>query len=550
VPERLAAQLTGTQLPTQFLPAVRRPPQRRVRAIADKVPMASIYLLIVSVTLLQRFVVRIGEFAIFVSLPVAFLVLVALGARRHLAADVPRVALYVAALAVCLISNFVVTVRHSHNYVPSVPSLLLLCIMYVPLCFRASPAIRSQFPRALDFFQKIMIVGAIGCIIPFTLQAVGVTLPYQDDLFATYLPPEILPDKEAYNTNYPIYYGSDILKANGIFFLEPSFCSQFLALAIIIQLMLKGGRWRLALYITALVMTVSGTGIAVLAVGLLVLALRKGGKWTARTIMATFFVGLIVYFTPIGELLVDRSGESTQTDSSGNSRFVAPFENVLDAIARDQTTFVVGRGAAAVDADSEAAFFNPRGVNVNYSAIPKLIGEYGVPAMLIFVVFILTVFFRNVPSPTLGTMAVMIYFVLSGSLLQPPTVYTCWLLTGLFAAARAGEVAGHRHRLSFAPVEPIGRRPPLRPVPQPRRPGPPAPHPPNGSAPPSGSGPPKGGAPRPNGAGPPPNGGSPPQRVAPPPGGNRPQPEPNGHRKPRPSPARRLRPPSPGPAPG
>jgi hypothetical protein len=81
------------------------------------------------------------------------------------------------------------------------------------------------------------------------------------------------------------------------------------------------------------------------------------------------------------------------------------------------------------------------------------------------------VLLRNVPSPTLGLMAATVYFVLSGSLLQPQTVYLCWLLTGLFAATRAGEVAGRRMRLSSA-VAPSERRimppMPVRNVPGPR----------------------------------------------------------------------------------
>lgn len=444
----------------------RRPVQppatpRRIARLAERVPLASVYLMIVTITLFQRFVVP-GT-VVSVALPVAFVVLIGLAARGQLVADVSRVALYLAAVAACLLCSVVVSAGSGPE--PSVTSLLLLLVLYIPLCFRVSDRLREQFPRVLEFYQRIMVVGALCCLLQIGVQVAG--LPYTD-LFDTYLPPALIFTE--YNTTYPVYYGSPILKANGFVFLEPSFASQFLAIAIIVQLMVDGKRWwRLALFGSALLATVSGTGIALLAVGLVVLAIRRGGQWTARAITATFVLAVAVSFTPVGALLAERTGESSTTGSSGNARFVAPYVTIADAIGRDESVFLVGRGAGTVDTDLR--FFNPTGVLVNYPALPKFIGEYGVPTALVFLVFILTVLLRNVPSPTLGLMAGTVYFVLSGSLLQPQTVYLCWLLTGLFAAARAGDVAGRRMRLSSA-VAPPERRvlppPPVRGVPGPR----------------------------------------------------------------------------------
>ncbi|GAA3242955.1 hypothetical protein GCM10017691_47420 [Pseudonocardia petroleophila] len=420
---------------------------RRISRIAERVPLASVYLLIVTITLFQRFVVP-GT-VVSIALPIAFVVLVGLAARGQLVADVTRVALYLAAVAASLLCTVIVSA--GSGPAPSFTSLLLLLVLYIPLCFRVSDRLRDQFPRVLEFFQRIMIVGAVFCLLQTAVQLAGISYT---DLFDTYLPPQLIFTE--YNTTYPIYYGSPILKANGFVFLEPSFASQFLAIAIIIQLMVDGKRWgRLALFGGALLATVSGTGIALLGVGLVVLAIRRGGRWTARALTAAFLVGLAVSLTPVGALLAERTGESSTSGSSGNARFVAPYVVIADAIGRDESVFLVGRGAGTVDSDVQ--FFNPTGLLVNYPALPKFIGEYGVPTALVFLTFILTVLLRNVPSPTLGLMAATVYFVLSGSLLQPQTVYLCWLLTGLFAAARAGEIAGRRVRLSSA-VAPVERR--------------------------------------------------------------------------------------------
>lgn len=464
---------------TRLLPLVRPlppgAPQRRIARLADRVPLASVYVLIVTVTVFQRFVVP-GT-VVSVALPVAFLVLVGLAARGQLVADVSRVALYLAFVAVCLVCTVVASTSDAPE--PSITSLLLLLVLYIPLCFRGKARLREQFPRVLRFYQKVMIAAAFACLLQWAIQIAGI--PYED-LFDTYLPPQLI--FTDYNTTYPIYYGSPILKANGFVFLEPSFASQFLAISIIVHLMLGGPRWRLVLFGAALLTTVSGTGIALLGVGLVVLAVRRGGRWTARALVASFLVVIAVSLTPVGELLAERTGESATTNSSGNARFVAPYVAVADAVGRDQGVFLFGRGAGAVENEADLAFFNPQGVLINYPALPKFVGEYGIPAALVFLAFILTVLLRNVPSPTLGLMSAALYFVLSGSLLQPQTVFLCWLLTGLFAAGRAGEVAGRRIRLSGSGHEGRGAPPsPVRGVPAPRgahRPGGNRPGPPRG----------------------------------------------------------------------
>ncbi len=468
---------------TRLLPVVRPPapgaaaPRRAVR-IAAGIPLAAVYALIVTIVMFQRIV--IPGTAVSVALPVAFLVLVALAARGQLEADVSRTALYFSFVAAALVAT--VAASGGEGPAPSVTSLLLLLVLYIPLCFRTRRRLREQFPRVLAFYQKTMVVAAVFCVLQTAVQFAGVSYT---DLFTSVLPAQVL--AADYNTTYPIYYGSPILKSNGFVFLEPSFASQFLALAIVVHLLIGGPRWRLVLFGAALAATVSGTGIALLAVGLVVLAVRRGGRWTARALGASFLVVVVVALTPLGALLGERVGESDDANSSGNARFVAPYVSVADAIGRDEQVFLAGRGAGTVDVDT--AFFNPQGLLVNYPALPKFVGEYGVPAALVFLAFILTVLLRNVPSPTLGLMAVAFYFVLSGSLLQPQTVFLCWLLTGLFAGGRAGEVAGRRIRLSGArsdegsggalsPVRGIPTPPAPAPRPAPVRPAPPRPAPP------------------------------------------------------------------------
>jgi hypothetical protein len=409
-------------------PRTRPAPARRrgIRAAAQG-SLLAVRVLIVTVTVFQRFVLPVHAFEVLIALPVALLVLGVMVISGQAAADARKTVLYVAAVGACVVANTVST-SVGASLTASFSSTELLAVLYIPLCFQLQGPLRTRFTEVLEFFQRLMLAAAVICVGQFLAQWRG----YWEftDLERKVVPSSWLVAPEAYNYSYPQNYGSGIFKSNGIVFLEPSFCSQFLALAIVVQIVLGARYWRLALLGAALVTTMSGTGILLLAVGLAVLAIRRGGKWATRAFVAVgVTVAVIVPFTP---QLTDRAGELGTSGSSGNTRFVASYTNVLDAVSRDGGALAYGRGGGTIDRDAD--FFNPNGLLADYPALPKLVGEYGLPAALLFVAFVLTVFLMRTPSPTLGACAVMLYFVLSGSLLQPPIVVLCWTITGLFAA--------------------------------------------------------------------------------------------------------------------
>jgi hypothetical protein len=401
----------------------------RLRRATGRAPVAGLYLLVVATTVLQRIVVP-GT-VVFVALPIAFLVVGALAVRGHIVADVPRTLAYLCAVALCGAATLVSTGWLGLDS-SSLTSLALLAVLYLPCCGRLTPVLRRRFPDVLEFFQRLMCVVAVVCLGQYVAQLGGWTF---EDLLS-FLPTNMIASTVEYNLSYPVSYGSPIYKSNGIVFLEASFCSQFLAMAIIVQILLGRSHWRIALLAVGLATTFSGTGVVLLGAGLLVLAVRRGGRWAARATVAVAVAVLAVSFTPAGELLADRSTETAQEGSSGYIRFVAPYELVLASVPADASALLAGRGPGAISRDVE--FFNPNDVEANYPAIPKLLGEYGVPAMLAFLAFLLMMFLRGAPSVTLGLMAALLFFVLSSALLTAPIVYFAWLISGLFAADPVG----------------------------------------------------------------------------------------------------------------
>ena len=399
--------------------------------LADRAPLVCVQLLVVTLVLFQRFVVP-GP-AISIAVPIVLVVLVVLGVRGHIVADLTRTGLYIAAMIACMLAALLSSTWFGLEM--SLNSLALLAVVYLPFCCRLGPELGARLPEVLELFQRLMLAAATVCIAQWGAQLAG--WEFRDLLDV--VPPQWLASTIEFNLSYPLYYGSSINKSNGVVFLEPSFASQFLALAIIVQLLLGRARWRLVLFGVALLTTLSGTGMLLLSVGLAVLAMRRGGQWTVKASMAVAVVVVVVSATPAGSLIAERFSEGSQPGSSGHARFVAPYENVLTAVSSDVRALFLGRGAGSVTRDVQ--FFNPLGIPANYAAVPKLVGEYGLPAALLFLAFVLTVFLWRVPSITLALMSCMLYFVLSSSLLQAPIIYVCWLLTGLWATAAPGDTA-------------------------------------------------------------------------------------------------------------
>lgn len=415
-----------------------RPANRRV-AVA-------LHLMVIAVVVLQRFAVPgIGTA---LCLPVVMAILAYLVHERAVVLDTMRTRLYLLAAGICCAATLLSASYFKDEW--SLKSLALLVVLYIPFCLRLRPDLRYLYRPLLGFFNTIMLVLACVALTQWAAQLVGWT--YSDPL-------DLVPDQfliQTYNTSYPIYYGSPIMKANAFAFLEPSFCSQFLAVAIIVQLLLGRSRWRLPLYAAALLTTVSGTGIILVGVGLAVLAVRRGPAWMARTLLLLLLIGVMLLSTPLAQILARRSSEQAEQGSSGQARFVAPYVLIASGLTADIPTLLVGRGPGIVSRTAGAEQFNAERIEANYPVIPKLAAEYGVIATMVFSWFAIVAMSNRTPSVTMSIMMLVVYFVLSGSLLQPSTVLAAYVFTSLFAA-RPSDARSGSNRMNERPEATTGR---------------------------------------------------------------------------------------------
>ncbi|MEP6696111.1 MAG: hypothetical protein ABJA34_04435 [Pseudonocardiales bacterium] len=417
--ERILASTGAVAAPVSTVPSGQAAWQTNSRR---RRTMNALKIIVVSLVVLQRF--SVPGISTALCAPIVLAVVAYLLAHDLLVADTSGTGGYLIAVSLCSVAAVVSAVFL--GAAPSLASLALLIVLYVPFCFRLRADLHSLRFELLEFFNLLMIYLAVVAIVQWGAQVAG--WQYRDPL--AILPRSLL--IQTYNTFYPIAYGSSIMKTNAVVFLEPSFCSQYLALAIIVQLLLGKRQWRLALYAAALLTTVSGTGVLLLGLGLLVLAIRRGGRWTIRALLVVAVAAALISLTPLGKIASSRSREASTTNSSGNARFVAPYVQVFNGFARDVPTMLVGRGPGAVTRSTGSLFFNPERVEVNYPVVAKLAAEYGLLATVAFTWFIAVAILRGARSPTLGAVLLLLYFILSGSLLQPATVYTVLVLAALF----------------------------------------------------------------------------------------------------------------------
>ncbi len=294
-------------------------------------------------------------------------------------------------------------------------SFFYMLIVYLPFLFVLKTRNNKLYLQVLFSFQIIMVIGAFLGVAQVTLQVLG-SKPI--DPFS-FLPADYV--QQGYMTSYDFYYGigKSVKKANGFIFLEPSFFSQFSALAIIVEAVYFKKMWRLILYFVALVVSFSGTGLLLLFWGILfVPALR-----TKRIITAiVLIIIMLVLFFPFyfSNLIISRVSELSTHATSGYSRFVAPYLAMVDILS-NSGAFLHGLGPGAVKEFED--FYN-----ASFTPISKIIIEYGIIAGPTVLVFIIFSFVYNTCYIPLSLSFLFVYLFLSGSLLQPQTIYFFYFL--------------------------------------------------------------------------------------------------------------------------
>lgn len=247
----------------------------------------------------------------------------------------------------------------------SATSMLLMSAIYLGYTVTVRGAERYD---AAQVFGRFAIIIAVCGIAQFVLQfglPRALVFPIEN-----LLPSGLL--IQGYNTQIPIAYGSSVYKANGVFPLEPSFFSQFLAVAIIAELCGRN-RWpRLALFGAGMLVSYSGTGIVILMVAMpfVILGYRR---WDLLAVGGLALAVLLVFADQLNlALYLERAGEFTSTRSSGFERFVGALYLFDQFLWADPMRALFGFGSGQFQDFSLRA-----DLPVSEMALSKIVFEFG-----------------------------------------------------------------------------------------------------------------------------------------------------------------------------
>ncbi|GJE15157.1 hypothetical protein FOHLNKBM_6235 [Methylobacterium longum] len=226
----------------------------------------------------------------------------------------------------------------------SIPSVVLVLFFSTFYLFSFKQVGPNFFKNISQFYIKMMIALAIAGTAQFFGQFI---FPRPIVFFIDYLPSDFIVAN--YNNLNVLYFGSEIIKSNGVVFQEPSTYNQFLALALVAELSFRTRPFVLLTLVIGLGVTFSGTGLLALLPAFPFLAIRRPA--IVFTIAGFGIIGLstLILSTEWLDIYIQRLGEFAEPGTSGYARFVSGFVMLNDYLfEQDIPSALFGHGPGSV----------------------------------------------------------------------------------------------------------------------------------------------------------------------------------------------------------
>lgn len=332
-----------------------------------------------------------------IALPVIFLALAIAALDDRVRIDPQRLGLYCVMLAALSLPQLLRAGPFSEL------SLLMLAAVHFPYILVVKDG-HERIEAVLKCFLNIAALLAVLALAQYFLQGfISVALLFPLDNF---LPSAFV--VQGFNAQGTIHYGSDIYRATGMFMLEPSFLTQFLAVAIIAEALTLSRLIRIALYAAGILAAHAGTGLLILIVCLpLVVILHK--RWDLLlyiVICGAIFVALGDAFDL--ERILARADEFSDPKSSGFARFVGGFYLFDQMLWPEPSRALFGYGAGAF---MEYTHLFQR--EVADMPLTKMVFEFGLVGATVYFGFLMSCLFAS-PLPRLVSLAIALTFFLNG----------------------------------------------------------------------------------------------------------------------------------------
>lgn len=270
----------------------------------------------------------------------------------------------------------------------------LQALYFIVICFlayRTEP--KANFENYCTLYQKLMTISALYGIYQFIGRIAG--LPLTDLIIDGHM-------VQGYNwTNRLYFFGPNAYRSNAIF-REPSTFAQMLAISLALYfsgLMSKEDNKKkyaipIVIQIVALITTMSGTGILLLLISLLIYSLlmvRNKRFWNKVFPYIIVSVAIAVYvllFTTIGSYYLLRMNELFNYNSNAASGFVRFRAWILVVKRAWKSSFLFGIGIGS-GADYIARYFSQY-YAMTLNGFAKVATELGILGIGTWVTFILS----------------------------------------------------------------------------------------------------------------------------------------------------------------
>jgi hypothetical protein len=387
--------------------------------------------LLLGLVLLQRLALPLGgtqQLPLMVPLGTALLAVGLYRGEFRLAHTRVRIlALVIATAVICSLAQVVV------GNLPSVLSLGLLVALYAILALDANltPGAVTRIERV---YLRVMTVFAIVSLGQMLVQLAGV--PYEDYLL------RLVPDTfllTGFNTGDPIAYGDALYRSNGVVFLEPSFISMFLGLAVALAVYRRASALTVTVLLVGMIPPLAGSGFVVLVPALIALALTRRRRRHLLAVVPALLIAVVVAtLTPLGDRYVQRTTEASQSNTSASFRLIEPYTALLPVSLEDAPHAAFGHGAGSAD-----DFFIEAGRgDATQPIIPKILFEYGLVGVVGILLPLLVVFAGSLRSRPWTVGLVLLFVFVNASFLQAVLVLFTFFWMTLMPYGRRSDSPG------------------------------------------------------------------------------------------------------------
>ena len=334
---------------------------------------------------MQRFGLLVGTGQIFFSL-FGFFALIAWGSWVGLVRLRGPQTLAFGLVIIWFLFSAVAAAESPDRGIETSPASLAM-VLVTNSIFLFGPTSRFSNDAVLPGFLFYVRLCAVLAIVQVVLQFGGIRIfSFKDAIPA--LDPVLV--ESAYNQNAVEFYGSLNRRANGLFPMEPGALSQLLAIGVVIDVFLLRRLKFVPLYAISYILTRSGSGLLVLVVSFAtypLIAPLKSLRVIAIGALVALMIGTVYLAAPEPfDPIVKRLDEFSSTKSSGYARYVAQLQTWDYLFQTDRV--LVGSGPGALE--RSPAYFGGSG-----NPVLKLVADYGIIGLVIFLFYLLLSIFRK-----------------------------------------------------------------------------------------------------------------------------------------------------------